>query len=97
MGMEKKNSWIKLAAAAVLSALLLSNCVSSYNSRGQLVQSVDPAAAVIGAVAIGAIAYSAGKGNQRSHKQYRKPAKRSHYYNSPAPCSSNYYPAPGRW
>ena len=67
--MNTKKSWekasVKLTAAGILSALLFSNCVPTYNSRGQVVHTVDPAAAVIGAVAIGAIAYSVGNNNNR--------------------------------
>ena len=65
--MEQKNSWIKLTMAAIASALLLSNCVTSYDYEGRPIQTVDPAAAAIGAVAIGAIAYSAGKDNSSHH------------------------------
>ncbi|MGJ8676010.1 MAG: hypothetical protein ACSHX0_00690 [Akkermansiaceae bacterium] len=86
--MKTKNSWIKLTGLGLVSALLFSNCVPTYNARGQLVQTVDPAAAVIGAVAIGAIAYSVGKDNRRSHRQYRQPT----HYIAPAP----YYVAPRR-
>ncbi|MBK1832062.1 hypothetical protein JIN77_15100 [Verrucomicrobiaceae bacterium R5-34] len=60
-------SSVKLAVGAMISALFLANCTTTYDSYGRPVQSVDPVAATVGAVAIGAIAYSAGKNNSSHH------------------------------
>ena len=65
--MQQKKSWLKFIVAGVTSALLLSNCVTSYDRQGRPIQTVDPAAAAIGAAAIGVIAYSAGKNNSSHH------------------------------
>jgi|GEM_PF-1557890 len=69
--MEQKNSWIKLTMAAIASAVLLSNCVTSYDQYGRPIQTADPAAVAIGAVALGAIAYSAGKSDSHQRGHYR--------------------------
>jgi len=73
-GMKHKLSSIKLAVGAIISALFLANCTTTYDSYGRPVQSVDPVAAAVGAVALGAVAYSVGKNNR--HKSYYTP---SHY------------------
>ncbi|MBT8043407.1 MAG: hypothetical protein KJO79_00530 [Verrucomicrobiae bacterium] len=74
--MEYKKPWIKLTVSGIASALLLSNCVTSYDSYGRPIQTVDPAAVAVGAVALGAVAYAAGKDNRR---HYRHPG---YYRNS---------------
>ncbi len=73
--MEHKKSWIKLTVASIASALLLSNCVTSYDQYGRPIQTVDPGAAAVGALVIGAAAYAIGE-NNRSHRPSRG------YYNS---------------
>jgi len=67
--MKHKLSSIKLACTAVVTSLLLVNCTTTYDAAGRPVQSVDPVAATVGAVAIGALAYSAGQ-NNRHHGYY---------------------------
>ena len=70
---ERKKSWIKLTVASIASAMLLSNCVTSYDQYGRPIQTADPAAVAIGALALGAIAYSAGKsdGDYHGGRHYR--------------------------
>ena len=68
--MKQQLSAIKLAAGAVIAALFLANCTTTYDSYGRPVQSVDPVAATVGAVALGAVAYSVGK-NNRSKNYHR--------------------------
>lgn len=57
--------------------LLLANCVTTYDQYGRPVQTVDPVAATIGAVAIGAVAYSAGQNDS--------------YYRGSSYCKQTYY------
>lgn len=71
-GMEHKKSWMKLTVAAMASALLLSNCVTSYDSYGRPIQTADPAAVAAGAVILGVAAYAVGKNNRSHHKHYRR-------------------------
>ena len=68
-GMEHKKTPLKLTAMAVLSALMLSNCVTSYDGQGRQIQTVDPGAALVGAAAIGVIAYAIA--NDNDHRGYR--------------------------
>jgi len=67
---------IKLITS-LLSCMLLANCVTTYDRYGRPVQTVDPVAATIGAVAIGAVAYNAGQNNSNYNSNYR-----SNYYSS---------------
>lgn len=67
---HKKYISLKLAVAAIVSALGLANCTTTYDSYGRPVQSVDPGAAAIGAVALGAAAYAIGKNNRSSHRRH---------------------------
>ena len=80
--MEQKNSWIKLTAAAALSALLLSNCVQTYDSYGRPVQTVDPGAALVGAAVIGAIVYSAGNNNSHRYRSNYRYHSGNRYHRS---------------
>lgn len=66
--MKYKSLWLKPMVIAVMSAILLSSCVTSYDRSGRPIQTVDPAAAAVGAVLIGAVAYSAGKNNDHYHR-----------------------------
>jgi hypothetical protein len=64
--------------AALLIVLLGSSCTTAYDAYGRPYQAVDPAAAVVGAAAIGAIAYGLGSsyhdhgyhGSHYSHGYY---------------------------
>jgi len=64
--MKHKKSWIKLTVAGIASALLLSNCVTSYDQYGRPIQTVDPGAAAVGALVVGAAAYAIGHNNSHS-------------------------------
>ncbi len=77
--MERNHSWVKLTVAGIASALLLSNCVTTYDRYGRPVQTVDPAAAAIGAVAIGAVAYAAGKDDRHHHSSHHRYGHHGHY------------------
>lgn len=50
-------------AIASLAIVGLTSCTTTYDAYGRPVQSVDPAAAAIGAIAIGATAYAIGHNN----------------------------------
>ena len=67
---RKKHTSLKLAVAGMVAASGLSNCTTTYDAYGRPVQSVDPGAAAIGAVALGVAAYAIGKNNGSSHKHY---------------------------
>lgn len=66
--MKYNSLWLKPMVIAVISAILLSSCVTSYDRSGRPIQALDPAAAAVGAVLIGAVAYSAGKNNDHHHR-----------------------------
>ena len=67
--MNNKFTAFKMVAGAIVASLLFSNCVTTYDAQGVPVQTVDPGAAVVGAVAIAAVAYAVG--NNNSHDYYR--------------------------
>ena len=69
------------STALALTAALFASCTTSYDSYGRQRQSVDPGAAAIGAVALGAIAYSAGK-SKGKRQEHRKHTKYSPYQNN---------------
>jgi hypothetical protein len=46
-----------------LICLTLCSCVTSYDRYGRSIQTIDPVAGTVGAVAIGALAYNAGQNN----------------------------------
>ncbi len=49
------------------------SCMTTYDSYGRPVQSVDPGLAVAGVAAAGLIGYAAGNDNDnRSHRHYRR-------------------------
>ena len=65
-----------------LSCLFFSNCVTTYDYYGKPVQTVDPVVATVGAVAIGAIAYSAGQNSRYSNGYCTSSYNYSHRYYS---------------
>lgn len=69
---------IQLTSFALV-AVFGASCTTSYDQYGNRSQAVDPAAAVVGAAAVGAVAYSVGKdrGKRKS---------KNHYYHN-----NNYY------
>jgi len=60
--------------ASLLAGVMFASCSTSYDSYGNRRQSVDPAGAAIGAVALGALAYSIGKdrGKRKEHRRHTK-------------------------
>ena len=60
--------------ASLLVGVMFSSCSTSYDSYGNRRQSIDPAGAAIGAVALGALAYSIGKdrGKKKEHRRHTK-------------------------
>ena len=56
---------------------LACSCVTSYDRYGNPIQTVDPVAATVGAVAIGAVAYSAGQNNSYNNSYNRSYNRRS--------------------
>ena len=77
--MKHKKSWIKLTVAGIASALLLSNCVTSYDAYGRPIQTVDPAAVAVGAVLLGTAAYAIGHNNSgHNGHHYRSSGYRHH-------------------
>ncbi len=71
--MRHHKTSIKLFVAATLSALVFSNCVQSFDAAGRPIQTVDPAAAIVGAAVVGTIAYAAGNNNNyRKHSNYSR-------------------------
>lgn len=59
----KTNSKILSAVAIATIALASQSCMTTYDSYGRPVQSVDPGAAAAGAVAAGAVGYAIGHNN----------------------------------
>jgi len=79
--MKHNNSWVKSVVVAVASAVMLSSCVTSYDRSGRPIQTVDPVAATVGAVLIGAIAYSAGNDDRDRYRHHGHRTHRPHRYN----------------
>ena len=77
----KKTFTIILAGAT---ALLFSNCTTTYDAYGNPRQSVDPGTAAVGAVAAGVLGYAiANNRNDNNHyyhnNNYYRPAPRRYY------------------
>jgi len=68
---------MRLTASLVIGAMCAS-CSTSYDSYGSRRQTVDPAGAAIGAVALGALAYSIGK-DRGKEKEQRRNGRRDYY------------------
>ena len=63
----KKYSKMTFAGVVLLASLGFSSCTTSYDAYGRPIQTVDPAAAAIGAVAIGAAGYAIGRNNSNDY------------------------------
>jgi len=63
----KKKLTLKYVGLAVLAVVGLSSCSTTYDAYGRPVQTVDPGAAAVGAVAIGAAAYAIGQNNSNNN------------------------------
>jgi hypothetical protein len=68
---RKKHTSLKLTVAAIIAALGISSCTTTYDAYGRPVETVDSGAVAIGAVALGIAAYAIGKNNRSSHNDYR--------------------------
>lgn len=66
----KKYSKIICSGLALFSVFGFSSCTTTYDAYGRPVQSVDPAAAVLGAVAIGAAGYAIGHNNSHDYNRH---------------------------
>lgn len=76
--------FVRTTALALVAALLAS-CTTSYDSYGRQNQSIDPGAAAIGAVALGALAYSVGKNKGKRQEHYRHTRRNDGYgYGAPS-------------
>ena len=67
---RKKHIALKLVVTGIAVALGLANCTTTYDAYGRPVQTVEPGAAAIGAIALGAAAYAIGKDNGTKHRHY---------------------------
>lgn len=65
--------WMKGTTILLLAALGTS-CTTTYDAYGNQRQSVDPAGAAIGAVALGALAYSVGRSRGKRAERRRNAA-----------------------
>lgn len=72
--MKNKFSMMRITACSVLMALVGSSvsCMTTYDSYGRPVQSVDPGLAVAGVAAAGLIGYAAGNDNDHHHHRYHR-------------------------
>lgn len=60
----KEMKSIPLKLAVLLAVLPFSSCMTAYDANGRPMQVVDPGAAAVGAVAIGALGYAIGQNNE---------------------------------
>ncbi|NWK56830.1 hypothetical protein HW115_14500 [Verrucomicrobiaceae bacterium N1E253] len=58
--------------SSMVLALGLSSCTTTYDAHGRPVETIDPGAAVVGALAIGAIGYAIGENNSHDHHKHYK-------------------------
>ena len=67
----KTKKTIKYVGLAMLAAIGLSSCTTTYDAYGRPVQSVDPGTAAVGALAIGAAGYAIGHNNSHNNNYHR--------------------------
>ena len=67
---RKKHRSLKLTVMAIIAALGLSNCSTTYDAYGRPVETVDSGAVVLGAVVLGIAAYAIVKNNRSSKYDY---------------------------
>jgi len=63
-------TYSKFVVTGIVSVFLLANCTTYYDAQGNPVQAVDPAAATVGAVAVGAAAYAVANNNNHHRRGY---------------------------
>jgi hypothetical protein len=95
--MKTQNTISRTIRGTTLTALLISifagvGCMTTYDSAGRPVQSVDPGAAVAGAAAAGILGYAIGSNNNNDHhhnyrngryygsRSYYRAGPRGYYY-----------------
>ncbi len=79
---------------AIIATLLIAtttSCTTAYDAYGRPQQVVDPGAALVGAAAVGLLAY--GLANSDNHRDYYRDDCRPHhsYYRQPSCGHSSYY------
>ena len=67
---------LNLTAGALIGVMGVS-CTTSYDAYGNSRQTVDPAGAAIGAIALGALAYSIGKSRGDRHEHHHHKSGRN--------------------
>ena len=67
----RKYVTIKYVGVVLLSALGLTSCTTTYDAYGRPVETIDPAAAAVGAIAIGAAGYAIGHNNSHDYNRHR--------------------------
>ncbi len=68
-----------LIVTIMLGACFSVSCMTTYDSYGRPVQTVDPAAAVVGAAAAGLVGYAIANNNNDNHYYYGRPAYRPYH------------------
>lgn len=77
----KKYTQFMHIGLALLVAVGLSSCTTTYDAYGRPVETIDPAAAALGAVAIGVAGYAIGQNNSHDyhHHGHHRPPHRPHH------------------
>ena len=96
--MKTTSSYSKLFRGSLLTVLIVvvgasMSCMTTYDSAGRPVQSVDPGAAVAGAAAAGVLGYALANDNDDDY--YRGPYYRGRHYHGGyyrRPPHRGYYP-----
>ena len=82
--MKAKTRNVGLRAVALISLISFTvagtSCMTTYDSYGRPVQSVDPGAAVAGAAAAGVLGYAIGRDNDRDHHHHHGGYYRPRYH-----------------
>lgn len=79
--MKNKSSFLRWSAVSLLAVIVASSvsCVTTYDTYGRPVQTVDPGAAVAGVAAAGLIGYAIANNND-DHRHYRSGYYGGGYY-----------------
>lgn len=74
-----KQKTYRRLVVALGSGLLFSSCTTGYDANGRPVQSIDAGAAVVGAIAIGAVAYAIGGNNSDDRHNHHNHDRAPHH------------------